>query len=677
MVTTSTRPPVLPTRPSPPARRGAIAPLGLAVAVGGLVAVVAAYLLLPQGTHNLDELVYLNQAEAIRHGRLNYDADTYVPDFRPYLTGVAGDRVVFKYQPLWPAWLALSESATGDHRPGLVIAAMAAAAAFWLLGRELTGSAWLGTAVAAGVALSPVFVAHSATALAYLPTGALAAAFLGAVLRGMRTGSRWWLGAAGLCLGSLAFHRPFDAVLVGVPVGVWLAVRAVRARDGRAPAVVALAAAPFAVAWLAFNSVATGHALTPAFAVDAPNDTFGFGRRASWEATGATFVDGAVDYSPASAARTVVTFAAVTPLWIAGGAVTLALVGAALVLGRRDPRRWVLLASVALTVVAYFFWWGTENFVQFGLHTALGPAYWLVALGPVAGLAALGARDLMRIRRDHPQRRRLLRVGGAAFAVMTVPGIVYLGAHVDGMREARADQLDAVDAAPPGTVLLFPTGVKDPFLRVLVPADLDGTARLHAVDLESVDQRFRLRDRFPDRRLWAWVQDRPAGTGLDAPRDYSLGELPEARLSEAVIDTTVRPGRARVTEAWLRTLDGDGTERARRDVAATTDAQSLMATASGGAGGGGGDIVVDAEAGWLAAGATFAHPDGRTESVEVRWMVRSSGGRVEVIGPAFGYRRYEFPNRIAWLQEDVTGRLEADLAGLPAFEPVRRTERFR
>jgi hypothetical protein len=112
-------------------------------------------------------------------------------------------------------------------------------------------------------------------------------------------------------------------------------------------------------------------------------------------------------------------------------------------------------------------------------------------------------------------------------------------------------------------------------------------------------------------------------------------------------------------------------------VAATTDAQRLVAAASGRAGAGGGELVVEAEAGWLAAGATFAHPDGRTESVEVRWMVRASGGRVEVIGPGFGYRRYEIADRIAWLQEDVTGRLEADLAGMPAFEPVRRTERFR
>ena len=131
-----------------------------------------------------------------------------------------------------------------------------------------------------------------------------------------------------------------------------------------------------------------------------------------------------------------------------------------------------------------------------------------------------------------------------------------------------------------------------------------------------------------------------------------------------------------MTDAWLRTLDGDGTERSRRDMAATTDAQRLVAAASGRAGAGGGELVVEAEAGWLAAGATFAHPDGRIESVEVRWMCGRAAW-VEVIGPGFGYRRYEFADRIAWLQEDVTGRLEADLAGMPAFEPVRRTERFR
>ncbi len=678
MVTASTKSRLTVQARSTVPARSAVAPLALAAAIGGVVVVVAAYHLLPGGSHNLDELVNLNQAEAIRHGRLTYDADSYVPDFRPYLSGVAGDRVVFKYQPLWPAWLALSQATTGDHRPGLVVAGMAAAAAFWLLGRELTGSAWLGTTLAAGVALSPVFVAHSATALAYLPTGALAAAFLAAALRGMRTGARWWLAAAGLCLGALLFHRPFDAALVGAPVGVWLAVRASRTRDWRTPAVVALAAAPFALAWLGVNLAATGDALTPAFAVDAPSDTFGFGRRASWEATGETFVDGAVDYSPSGAARTVATFAAVTPLWIAGGVVSLALMGAAMVLGRRDVRRWVLLSSIVLVVVGYSFWWGTENFVDFGLHTALGPAYWLAALGPVAGLATLGARDVVHALRGHPRRGRLLVAGPAAFALMTVPGTVYLAVHVDGVREARAGQVDGVDAAPPGTVLLFPTGVNDPFLRVLVPADLDGTARLHAVDLESPDQRFRLRDRFPDRPLWAWVQDRPAGTMLDPPRGYELGELPEVRVTEAAIDTSLRPGDARVTDAWLRTLDSGGAERSRHEVVASADPPPVAATATPTPSARADDdaLLVEAEPGWLAAGATLASPDGRIESVEVRWMVRARDGRLDVIGPGFGYRLYDFPDTSAWLLEDVSTRLVAEMEGLPAFVPVQRRERF-
>jgi hypothetical protein len=654
-------------------RAVAAAPVGIAVAVGGVVAVWAAYHLLPNGSHNLDELVYLNQAEAIRHGHVTYGTNSYVPDFRPYLSGVADDRVVFKYQPLWPAWLALSQAATGDHRPGLVVAGMAAALAFWLLGRELTGNAWLGTALAAGVTLSPVFVAHSGTALAYLPAGALAAAFLATVLRGVRTGSRWWFAAAGLCLGALLFHRPFDAALVGAPVAAWLTVRAARTRDWRALAVVVLAAAPFAVAWLGYNQVTTGGALTPAFAVDAPNDTFGFGRRASWEATGETFVDGAVDYTPGGAARTVATFAAVTPLWIAGGVVSLALMAAAMVLGRRDERRWVLLSSIVLVVVAYFFWWGTENFVDFGLHTALGPAYWLVALGPAAGLVVLGGKDAVDALREHPRRRRLLAAGAVGFGVMTLPGVVYVAVHLGDARDARSDQLEAVDAAPPGTVLLFPTGVSDPFLRTLVPADLDATARLHAVDLDSVDQRFRLRDRFPGRSLWGWVQNRPAGTMLDAPQGYDLGELPEVRLPEAVIDTAVRPGDDRITTAWLRTLDAGGAELARRQVAASADPGPVVAVATDSPAADGGSLVVGADPGWLAAGVTVAEPDGHVESVEVRWMIRARRGQLDVIGPGFGYRLYEFPDTTAWLQEDVSARLTADLEGLQPFAPVRHT----
>jgi len=653
----------------------AAAPIGLTVVVGAFVAWWSAYHLLPHGSYNLDELVYLNQAEAIRHGRLTYDTASYVPDFRPYLSGVAGDRVVFKYQPLWPAVLALSEILTADHRPALVLAGAGVAVAFWMLGRELTGSRWLATALAVGLAVSPVFVAHSGTALAYLPAAALAAASLAAVMRAVRTGSRWCLVTGGLVLGALFFHRPFDAALVGIPIVVWLASRARQARDWRPLLVLLLAAVPFVLAWLAYNWATTGNPLQPAFSVGAPSDRFGFGRRASWEATGETFVDGALRYSPAGAWQTVRTFTAVTPLWIIGGVVSVALMAAALVLGRRDVRRWVLVSTIGLTVVGHFFWWGTQNFVNFGLHRALGPAYWLVGLGPAAGLATLGARDTVRALADHPRRRRLLAVGAASFVAMTVPGVMYFVDGLGATREARSAQLAAIDAAPDGTVVLFPTGVRDPFLRAMAPDDLEGSDRLHAVDLERADQRFRLYDRFPERALWAWVQDRPAGTMLDGPAAYELAELPQLRTPEAVIGVTVRSSPGRIAASWLRALDDDGHELARRPldpVAAPGPARAVPGP------GGRSDrdaLAVGSDPGWLAVGTTIRDANGGSESVEVRWMVRARDGRLEVIGPGLGFRLYAFPDEDAWLQEDVGTRLRATFEGLPPFEPLRRIHR--
>src|SRR4029453_12956828 len=108
------------------------------------------YVIWPAGTTNFDELAYLTQAEALAHGKVSYDTAGYIPDFQPYLAGVAGARVVFKSQPLWPGVLAVSLAATGDHRPALVLAGAAAALAFWLLARELTGRPWLAPRGAGG-----------------------------------------------------------------------------------------------------------------------------------------------------------------------------------------------------------------------------------------------------------------------------------------------------------------------------------------------------------------------------------------------------------------------------------------------------------------------------------------------------------------------------------------------
>jgi hypothetical protein len=116
---------------------------------------------------------------------------------------------------------------------------------------------------------------------------------------------------------------------------------------------------------------------------------------------------------------------------------------------------------------------------------------------------------------------------------------------------------------------------------------------------------------------------------------------------------------------------------ARRNVGAATDPPPVSVSAGGGGDvGDGGALEVGDAPGWLAAGARLAHPDGRTETVEVRWMVRVKDGHIDVIGPAFGYRLHEFADASAWLHEDVSARLSAELEGLPAFVPVGRTERF-
>ncbi|HEV7758715.1 MAG TPA: hypothetical protein VGO78_06985 [Acidimicrobiales bacterium] len=656
-------------------------PLLVAGVVGGMVALWAAYGLWPHGTPNLDELVYLNQADALRHGRLTYDASSHVPDFRPYLTGVVDDRVVFKYQALWPAWLALSLLVTGDHRAGLVVAGVLAALAFWLLGRELTGSRWWGTVTSVLVATSPIFVVHSGTALAYLPAAALASAGLAMLLRGERLASWRWRVGAGVVLGALFFHRPFDAVLVAVPAGLWLVLRA-RGRAWRPVLTVAVAALPFVLGWLACNQVVAGDGLKPAFTIDAPGDAFGFGTRSSWTpGRGRGLAADEIDYTVGAAAGTVGTFASITPVWIGGGLVTLALVVAAMVGGRRDARRWMLLGTVGAVVAGYFFWWGTANFVDFRLHRSLGPAYWLGAVGPLTALAVAGAKDAVDRWWAAPEwRPRPLLTALGVVAVVTVAlQAAYVDDQLADARATRDRQQAPLDAGPEASVVLLPVAPGDPFVRAPVPGDLDGAARLQAPDLDVPDQRFRLLDRFPGRTLWAWLADRPSGTVLAPPRGYRLTRLTSTRAGQLDLAAavTLPVPEATVTGAWLRTVDGDGDELARTPLApGPTGRLSGSAVAGDDAAQNGGPdttapLAVGPVPAWLAIGARVDRGDGTVEIVELRWAVRAVEGQVEAVGPGLGHRSYSFPGGDRWLPEDVADRLSAGVAGLVEMPPIQ------
>jgi 4-amino-4-deoxy-L-arabinose transferase-like glycosyltransferase len=658
------------------ARGGRVLPVLVAMAAGALVALVSAYALWPRGSIDLDEIVYLNQADAIAHGDLAFDRATTVPDFRPYLSGVAGDRVVFKYQPLWPAVLAGSALATGDHRPALVVAGAVAALAVWSLARELTGRRWAATAAAVGVALSPVFVTQSGTALAYLPAAALGSAALAAGLRAVRTGARWWYVLAGAGLGLLFFHRPYDALVTGLPLAAWLAVRARRDRAPGPLVAVIAGGAPFVALWPAYNRLVTGDWLRPAFAVDAPEDRFGFGRRASWAPVDPQFPRGMLDFTPAGSARTVVHFATQSHLWVAGGVVALALAAVGAAGARTDPRRRVLVAVAVLAPAAHALWWGTQNFVSFGLDKVFGPAYWLAALGPVAALAAAGGIDVTSRAGRWPAQRRRVAVAGAAVAVAasTVASAVAIAPPLGRARDGRDEQVAVVDRAAPGAVVLVPGAVDDPFVHALVPADPAPDDRLAAVDLGRVDQVFRLLDRFPDRPLWRWVPDRPAGSVTDPPRGYRLGELPALRAPTATVALTpARPG-AVVTQAWVRTLDADGLQVDRRDLVPGPGG-GVGAVAGPPAGGPEADLDLGPGPGYLAVGATVERPGWGSQTVEVRWPARSVRGGVEVVGPGTGQRLYDVPAGTVWSPEDVSDVVTAAVEGLGAFRPVAEERR--
>ena len=478
-------------------------PLLITALVGAAVALVSAYVIWPHGTVNLDEIVYINQGRALSHGHLTLDARTFTPEFRPYLTGVARDRVVFKYQPLWPAVLALSDLVTGDHRAGLVLAGAAAALAFGFLGRELTGRRTLGAVTGVGVALSPVFVVNSGTALAYLPSAALAAAAVAAGMRGVRTGRWGWYAASGAGFGALFFHRPFDAVVTGAPVAVWLLARAVRRRAWVPVVVAGAAAVPFVALWLAYNRLTTGSMTSPAFGIGAPEDRFGFGKRASWAPVHPIFKRTLLDFTPFQSLHTVLHFGAVTPLFTLGGVVVLGLAVYAAWTGRRDPRVLVLAAIPVLVVGGHFFWWGTLNFMNYGLDHTLGPAYWFGGIGPVAALATAGGYDVyQRWPALGEDRRRRLAWGGVALvALTTVACAGFVVPNVLDARRIRAHQIDVLSASPKGSVLVVPNAIDNPFVHSVVPIDLAGADRLPAVDIPGAASAFRLRAAAGDRSV--------------------------------------------------------------------------------------------------------------------------------------------------------------------------------
>jgi hypothetical protein len=178
----------------------AIAVVGPAVAASLLAAWV-----FDEGSPNLDDLDYRNQAAALAQGHLTLST-SHLPLFAPYLTGVFDGRVVFSHQPVWPAVMAVGRIL---HVPNPLLLAMttaAAIAAFAFLVHELTGSSRITAASALMLGFSPIVVVQGATLLPYTLQFALMCAGAAWVLRAQRTPSRRAGIGGGLALGLAIFN---------------------------------------------------------------------------------------------------------------------------------------------------------------------------------------------------------------------------------------------------------------------------------------------------------------------------------------------------------------------------------------------------------------------------------------------------------------------------------------
>lgn len=442
----------------------------------------------PEGSGNLDEAAYEAQASALAHGDLTLPAATHDPSFRPFLTGVRDDRVVFKYQPVWPALLATSERLTGSSIPVRVALSAGAALAVMWFAWELTRAR--AVSVLAGIVFvaSPFTWVQSASLLGYqlsLVLGAVAsAAFLAA---GREQRARFAL-LAGASFGLAVFHRPFDAIILVGPVAAYAAGRAWHnGRLVRLLGAVALGGAPFALLFVAYNQHIMGSPFTMAYSATGGLDRFGFGYRSSFALPGGGR-GGQVHYTVGVAFETLRHFFFVLPRFVAFAPVVL---GCIVVLFRRhprDPRAWLLFAMFATNIVGYFFWWGNANTFHFRLEYGLGPFYGYPLLIPLAVAGAWGATEI----RSDTWR-----------AAAVVLGVVWAGwFSVAVARDAANAGTGQEDAVAPYAgnerrlVLAPPSFPNDPYLHVANDAHLGGR-RLVAIDIPG--RRIAVIDAFPDR----------------------------------------------------------------------------------------------------------------------------------------------------------------------------------
>ena len=619
-------------------------------AVAMVVTVMVSETVFPHGTADLDEVAYQTQANVLRDGHLELAASRQDPSFRPFLTGIRGDKVVFKYQPEWPALIAASDALFGSSLPLRALCAAAGILVVAWLGWELTREQRVALLAAMLALASPFTWVQSASLLGYQLSFVLGTAAAAGLLRAVRVRSAAAGIGAGALIGLAALHRPFDAMLAVLPVLAFVAWDARQRKPRRVWPYVLLGGAPCAGLFAAYNAAVTGNVLRLAYGATGASDRFFFGWRASFALPG-TGNAGRINYTVARAWATLVHDVTLMPRFVAFAPVAVISAGAALVKRRRDPRVWLLVAMGATVVAGYFFWWATANAAHFGIDRGLGPFYDYAAVAPLCVLAAWGATSV----RLRPRTLVVLGVVGLAFAGVAST-VVVSDARQHGRTRAAEVRETNVDSSGTTLVLDPPAFPGDPYLRFATDANLTAA---HIVGLDVPVQRLAVVDRFANRQTYLIREFHGFGDPFGAMRrDRVRLELVHGAALVVRLRATVLDGLAGST--YLRVGDqpatigesGYGTLTSSWPVTWTMlpSNQATMVTVG---------VTVGAEG--------ASPPTARTSQwYECRFLARMNQGEVEMLTPCDGWSHYQFPNgQTALAHEDVSQHLALGVAIQP------------
>lgn len=456
----------------PPRRLlGRVAVTALAV-LAAICSLFVSKAVFPYPSANLDEAVYLLQADTLRQGQLFPPAPPRHPEaFQPFFTRQRGEAFVPKYSPVHPGILALGRIVFGTYRAGPALVAGALVVSTYLLAVEVLHRRGEALLAAGFLAASPLVVVQSATYLSYLSALLMLELFAVALLRGSRLNSTGWHVVAGFLLGVAFFARSYDALLFGLPFAVLFVTvhrRSTRTMIKRSSALI-IGVAPVLVAYAAFNVAATGHPLHPPFAID-PTDTIGFGSHRLVPG------DPYFEYTPRQGLIALSRYLTTTSFWILGG---IPLVGCAIaaLACRRGGASGRALAGVILAVpIGYFFFWGmsVSSVLSAGV-LYLGPWYYTALFGPLVILGAGGFSLLWR--------RGRVMAGLALVAMVALSSFVTVRALAANSQRATDERRlnQALETVPTRSLIFLPADVLlTPFSTARNPT-LDGPV-LYALD---------------------------------------------------------------------------------------------------------------------------------------------------------------------------------------------------